>query len=123
MNKYLTPIAIVIVGVLVAGAIYFTKKIETNNPAIVSQTQKEVAVTPINENDHILGNPQANIVIVEYGDLECPPCKMFHTVMHQVMDNYAKSGQVAWVFRHAPIAGLHPKAPNEAEATECAAIQ
>lgn len=124
MNKYLTPIAIVVAGILIAGVIFVTQQIKTSEPTTIKNTTSQVSVvTPVNQNDHIQGNPQANIVVVEYGDTECPPCKMFHTVMHQVMDNYGKSGQVAWVFRHSPIVGLHPKAPKEAEATECANLQ
>ncbi len=124
MNKYLTQIAIVIAGVLIAGVIFITKEIKTSEPTTVKNTAPKVSVvTPVNEKDHIQGNPQANIVVVEYGDTECPPCKMFHTVMTQIMSNYGKSGQVAWVFRHSPIVGLHSKAPKEAEATECANLQ
>ena len=35
------------------------------------------------------------------------------------MDNYGKTGQVAWVFRNFPIVELHSKAPKEHEAAEC----
>ena len=122
MNKYLTPIAIVVAGTLIAGVIFLTDKIKTNSPTTVkNDTSKVTVVTPVDEKDHILGSSQANIVVVEYGDTECPPCKMFHTVMHQIIDNYGKTSQVAWVFRHSPIVDLHSKAPKEAEATECAA--
>jgi len=122
MNKYLTPISIVIAGALIAGVIFLTKEMKTDTPTTVKNTTKTSVVTPINENDHILGSSQADIVVVEYGDTECPPCKMFHTTMHQVIDAYGKAGQVAWVFRHSPIVGLHSKAPKEAEATECATL-
>ena len=40
--------------------------------------------------------------------------------MHQVIDEYGKDKKVAWVYRHFPIAQLHPKAAKEAEASECA---
>jgi len=122
MNKYLTPIAIVITGALIAGVIFWTKEIKTNAPTTVKNNTESSVVTPINEKDHILGSSEADIVVVEYGDTECPPCKMFHTVMHQITDVYGKTGQVAWVFRHSPITGLHSKAPKEAEATECATL-
>lgn len=82
------------------------------------QEPLEVGLRPISENDHILGNIDAKIIIVEYSDLECPFCKVFHNTMHQVVKKY--SGEVAWVYRHFPISGLHPKAFREAEATECA---
>jgi len=82
------------------------------------QKPLEVELKPVSESDHILGNIAAKIIIVEYSDLECPFCKVFHNTMHQVVKEYA--GEVAWVYRHFPIASLHPKAFHEAEATECA---
>jgi len=73
---------------------------------------------PVSPDDHIVGNINAKIIIVEYSDLECPFCKVFHTTMRQVMEK--GNGDVAWVYRHYPIPQLHPKAFHEAEATECA---
>ena len=40
--------------------------------------------------------------------------------MQQVIDEYGKKGEVAWVYRHFPLDALHSKARKEAEATECA---
>jgi len=40
--------------------------------------------------------------------------------MNRIMSEYGNDGQVAWVYRQFPIAGLHPKAHKESEATECA---
>ncbi|MEI6528408.1 MAG: DsbA family protein [bacterium] len=116
-NSLIIPIAIVVAGALIGGAIYFTGSPSASKTSQVAQVK---TVAPISKDDHILGNPNAKVTILEYGDTECPPCKFFHGVMHQVMDNYGKSGDVAWVFRHMPIDGLHPKARKEAEATECA---
>jgi len=73
--------------------------------------------------DHLLGNPNALVKVIEYADLECPYCKTFHTTMHQVMDYYGEGGQVAWVYRAFPLTSIHSKAPKEAEASECAAAQ
>lgn len=59
---------------------------------------------------------------MEYSDFECPFCKRFHETMNQVMDEYGKDGEVAWVFRQFPLEQLHPvKAMAEAVASECAA--
>ena len=41
--------------------------------------------------------------------------------MNSIMQEYGKNGDVAWIYRHYPIVGLHSKAPKEAEALECAA--
>lgn len=81
-------------------------------------------VAPVTEEDHVRGNPDAPVVIVEYSDFECPFCKRFHNTMNQLMDEYGDSGELAWVYRHFPLETLHPvKAHLEAVATECAAEQ
>lgn len=75
-------------------------------------------VDPVTDKDHLRGDKNSRIILVEYSDLECPFCKMFHPTAKQVVDAYP--GKVAWVFRHFPLVQLHSKAPKEAEATECA---
>lgn len=125
-DNRLVPIAIIIAGLLVAGAIYFGGKPTTGsltgNGTLPVAGQAAVGViAPVTSADHILGDPNAKLVIVEYSDLECPFCKVFHNTLHQVMNDYP--GKIAWVFRQFPIVQLHPKAPNEAMASECAADQ
>ncbi len=113
--------AILIVGIMIAGAILLKGNMAPN--PIVSNNQqqeavKKIDIKPISQDDHILGNPNAKIIIVEYSDTECPFCKVFHYTMQKIVDN--NQGQVAWVYRHFPIDSLHQKAFHEAEATECA---
>lgn len=117
------PVAIVLAGALVAAALYFggyaqpgTTGTQNNGTATVKKDIPKVTAT-----DHILGNPNAPIKIVEYTDLECPFCKQFHGTMKEVMDKYGKDGQVAWVIRNFPLAQLHPNAPKLALAAECVA--
>jgi len=122
-NKLSIPLAIVFSGILVAGAVVYTKApagpsqvAGANQP---SKTQNSLDnVRPVSDEDHIRGNPKAEVVIVEYSDTECPFCKMFHNTMKQVVAEY--DGRVAWVYRHFPLDQLHPKARKEAEALECA---
>lgn len=118
------PFAIIVAGVAIAAAIYFGgNKKDTLTVPTVPQGNKIVDIVdldPVGSNDHILGNPNAKIMIVEYSDLECPFCKTFHATMTQVMNEYGESGKVAWVYRHFPLA-FHPKADKEAQATECVA--
>ncbi len=112
--------AIILAGALVAGAILLRGSVPaTGTPVSLDSSGNLVSqIRPVEKNEHILGNPNAKIMIVEYSDLECPFCQRFHGVMHQVVED--NNGNVAWVYRHYPIVGLHPKAPKEAEATECA---
>lgn len=121
-NNLLVPIAIVIAGALIAGSLFLTNKGDSGSQAGTTPGDKvPYASVEVRDNDHIVGNPDAPVIVVEYSDTECPFCKQFHSTMQQVMDTYGKDGKVAWVYRHFPIAQLHSKAPHEAEATECAA--
>ncbi len=79
-----------------------------------------ISMRPVSSADHILGNPNADVIIVEYSDTECPFCKQFNVTLDRVMSEYGKDGRVAWVYRHFPIDSLHPRSRKEAEALECA---
>jgi protein-disulfide isomerase len=119
-SQYALPLTIVIAGALIAGAVFWVGK--NGSPSGVN-TQKTAARAYDPKIDHILGNPDAPVKVIEYADLECPHCKTFHTTMHQIMDFYGPSGKVAWVYRPFPLAQIHSKAPQEAAAAECAADQ
>lgn len=117
------PIAIVIAGALIAGAVFYTSR--GADTAEVNQFQQEAptgdleAMAPVSASDHVRGNPNARVKIVEYSDFECPFCKRFHETMKQVVESNA---DVAWVYRQFPLEELHPvKAYKEAVASECAA--
>ncbi|HEY6020866.1 MAG TPA: thioredoxin domain-containing protein [Candidatus Paceibacterota bacterium] len=122
-SNLVLPITIVVAGALIAGAVFWAGKSGTTNPngANPGAPIKAVAYDPAN--DHVLGNPNAPVKVIEYMDLECPHCKAFNTTLHQVMDYYGSTGKVAWVTRNFPLAQIHSKAPEEAQAAECAAAQ
>jgi protein-disulfide isomerase len=89
-----------------------------NNQAAVNPSPTEVKVDPVGEGDHVRGDRNARIALIEYSDLECPFCKQFHKTAQRVVDEY--DGKVMWVYRHFPLDNLHSKADKEAEAAECA---
>ncbi len=78
------------------------------------------AVRPVDGGDHVLGNPDAPVKLIEFSDFECPFCKRFHVTIQRLMDEYGRNGKVAWVYRHFPLDSLHSKARKEAQAAECA---
>jgi len=77
-------------------------------------------VKPVTAEDHILGDPNAPVKVIEFSDFECPFCKGFHGTLKQVMAEDGEAGKVAWVYRHFPLDDLHSKARKEAQAAECA---
>jgi protein-disulfide isomerase len=123
------PVSILLAGFIIAGGIYLSGN--RGGSASPSPVAKKTAPTqqargnstsfrPISADEHMLGNPNAPITILEYSDTECPFCKRFETTMQSIIDTYGKTGQVAWVYRHFPLDSIHPKTRKEAEATECA---
>lgn len=128
-NSLAVPGAIVIAGMLIAGAVYFSniKNVQNQNndqnvPTAENTTIRtgDVTLNPVSTKDYIRGKPDAKVVIVEYSDTECPYCKQFHSTMKNLVEKLAKDGTIAWVYRNFPIKELHPKAPKEAEALLCA---
>jgi protein-disulfide isomerase len=75
-------------------------------------------INPIQEitaNDHVQGNLESGVTIIEYSDIDCPFCKRLHPTLQQLVDE----GKIAWVYRHSPIPQLHPDAYNKAITAEC----
>ncbi len=121
-NSQLIPLAIIVAGLLVAGAVYFGgNKAPAGSLTGAQPANTAGVVAPVSDKDHILGSKDAQVVVIEYSDFECPWCKVFHATMHQVLSSYGD--KVAWVYRQSPIAQLHPKAAKESEASECATEQ
>jgi protein-disulfide isomerase len=118
-NKLSIPAAIILAGVVIAVGI-----IISNTKPNISATQStgntasaKATFKPVDASDHIIGDINAPVVIVEYSDTECPYCKMFQGTMTDVMATSTYSGKIAWVYRHFPV---HSLSTHEAEATECA---
>jgi protein-disulfide isomerase len=75
-------------------------------------------VEKVSDKDHIRGNKDAKVFLIEYSDFECPFCVRFHSTAQQVLDEYGDD--VAWIYRHFPL-DMHPRARPAAQASECAA--
>ncbi len=96
---------------------------EANIPDTVP-SQAEIAIDPskvdkLTLSDHINGNPEAQLQLIVYSDLECPFSKRFQTTVKQIIDQY--KDKIVVVYRHFPLDQIHPQTRIEAQATECAA--
>jgi cyclophilin family peptidyl-prolyl cis-trans isomerase/predicted DsbA family dithiol-disulfide isomerase len=85
--------------------------------------QAECTPFPLNvgADEHILGNANAAVTIIEYGDFQCPACAALHPALKTTMN--AVSDTVRLVFRHFPLSQIHDKATITARAAEAAGLQ
>ena len=76
---------------------------------------------PVSKRDHTLGPPNAAIVVMEYGDFECPFCAAAEPILHAL--RRALPNSLLLAFRHFPMAEAHPHSLHAAEAAEAAGAQ
>jgi protein-disulfide isomerase len=114
-----TWIIFVAICVIVFGGLVFysgrdridVSKVETN--AFQSPTTSSG-----NIGDHVFGNKDAKVVLVEYGDFQCPGCGSAYPIVKSLSEKY--KDQMAFVFRNFPLTSIHPNARAAAAAVETA---
>jgi protein-disulfide isomerase len=76
------------------------------------------------DDDPVLGDANAPVTIIEFGDYQCPSCRMFwKDVEPRLKKEYIDTGKAKLVFRDFPIVEIHPEAMIASIAVECAGSQ
>jgi protein-disulfide isomerase len=75
----------------------------------------------VSSKDHIQGNENASIELVEYGDYQCPHCGHAYPIIKSIQEKMGD--KLKFIFRNFPLAESHPNALNAAVASEAAALQ
>jgi len=133
--------AIIIVGVLIAGAILLKGSKPPTPQNLVNNELPMTTLAPIGDGDRTLGNPKAKVALVLYEDFQCPFCGAISGLepnepaiqylkqkdpswtpfMPEILNNYVKNGKVLFVYRD--FAFLGPESIRTAEAARCAGDQ
>lgn len=71
--------------------------------------------------EHIKGNPEAAVTLVEYSDFQCPACAQFYPVINEIIEEFG--GDLRFEYRHFPLVNIHPQAVPAARAAEAAGQQ
>jgi protein-disulfide isomerase len=80
---------------------------------------RDILEMPVGPDDHYLGPANAPVVLIEYGDFECPHCGRAFTAVREVLE--ALGDEVRFIFRNFPLIEVHPHAQAAAEAAESVA--
>jgi protein-disulfide isomerase len=73
--------------------------------------------------DWYRGDPDANVVVIEFSDFQCPFCRRHVQETQPALDEqFVETGDVMWIFKHFPLQ-IHPQAPAAGVAAECAGEQ
>ena len=115
MNKFTMTIIVLLVGLSV---LVYALSQGGAQPNVSDQERADILA--IQADDHVAGNRDADVVLVEYVDFECPACASYHPIVQQVKEQYGD--EVAIVTRHFPLS-IHPNSRTSAWAAEAAANQ
>lgn len=70
--------------------------------------------------DHVLNPNENSIILIEYGDFQCPGCQSIYPTVHEVTEKYAAN--VQYIFRSYPLS-YHANARAASAAAESAGLQ
>jgi len=87
---------------------------------MTENTESPQLAVPVNKTDHIIGPDTAKVILVQYGDFECPTCGQAYPAVKMLLKKFEH--RLRFVFRHFPLTA-HPNAEVAAEAAEAAGAQ
>jgi protein-disulfide isomerase len=104
-------------GVISGGSVSERRAVTIDQPSGAVDNNGSEVTFVIEEGDHVRGNLQADITLVEFSDFECPFCSRFHPTAQQALTEYGND--IRWVYKHFPLDSIHPQARPASEASEC----
>src|SRR5690606_23603180 len=94
------------IGILVAIAVVFGfVLIRDRDNSTTNNTDTPSSQTASN---HVKGSDASGVVLVEYGDFQCPACGAYYPILKQIYEEY--KDRITFQFRHFPLIQIHPNA-------------
>lgn len=121
MSKKSWIVFVVICVGLLGGLIFLSNQNKTDVSGVNSKEIQLGSAASGDIADQVYGNKSSEVVLVEYGDFQCPGCGSLHPRVKTVMEEY--KDKVAFVFRNFPLSSIHPNALSAAAAAEAAGLQ
>ena len=104
----------------IAGAVYFGTRAPASGPPPVAAASapSKAGLEAVQPGDHVLGDANAPITVIEYASLTCSHCAHFHTqVLPEIKKKWIDTGKVKLIYRDFPLDQIAAKA---AQIAECA---
>lgn len=89
--------------------------------AFMPQSTISQVIPPLNDRDRIQGSKSATLMLMEYGDYQCPKSGQTHRSIKAIQQQLGD--RFCFVFRHFPQTQIHSQAQRAAESAEAAAVQ
>ena len=116
-----TWIIFIVICIAILGGLIFLSRQDRADVGEVN-TNAIVAASEANGNigDHVYGSTEGNVLLIEYGDFQCPACKSAFPILQEIKEEY--KDKLTFIFRNNPITQIHPNA-RAAAAAEAAGLQ
>jgi len=121
MTKKSWIIVVALTVAILGGMVWISKQNKTNVDDVDITKIQAASSRSGNIADHVYGKADSKIVLIEYGDYQCPGCASAAPVIKQVVEKY--KDKIAFVFRHKPLTSIHPNALAAAASAEAAGLQ
>jgi len=110
-KNFIITLAVVILGLF---GIYF---ITSNDSSIKSTPSTNTSKL----SNNVIGENKKNVVLVEYGDYQCPACAAYYPIIKQLVEEY--KSDIQFQFRNFPLQQIHQNARAASRAAEAAGKQ
>ncbi|MCL5004786.1 MAG: DsbA family protein [Patescibacteria group bacterium] len=118
-KNWLLPASILTAAVIIAVSVIYStglknydgQKTNLEESAKDTKSNQEIQKVSISSSDVVLGNPDAAVTIIEFGDYQCPFCaKFFKEVQGKITDNYVKTGKAKMIYKELAFLGSESEA-------------
>lgn len=128
MNKNSTPLInrriviwLGVITLLFSTVVVIFAGVRSNASNYLDLSLVNLVAPPLNSSDWTLGNKNAKVTLIEYGDYQCPACGSYFPIVKRITNEYGD--RVLFVFREFPLSLVHDDAEMAAKAAEAAGLQ
>lgn len=121
MSKQAWIIFSIVCALVLGSLVYFSSSSRIDVSSIDTGQIQAADEKSGNIADHTYGKVDSKVMLIEYGDFQCPGCGSAHPIVKKLSEKY--KDQLVFVFRNFPITSKHPNARAAAAAAEAAGLQ